>query len=72
VTGDELAGSEYVVLEYLDSENDDNDTYILAATNGNAGKILDADNAVATIFGRMTNIRVRKSVTAASVGVEVV
>jgi len=62
-----LGTDEYVTLYYHDG-----DDWRAAKMDGNDGKILDADNAVATVYGRMTDVRVSKSVTATAVGVEVV
>jgi hypothetical protein len=67
ITGGALAAGEYVTLEYADGAN-----WRTANIEGNEGKILDEDNACATIYGRMTNIRLNKSVTASELGVEVV
>ena len=67
VTGGALGAGEYVKLRYSDGTN-----WIDAQMGGNDGKILDEDNAVRTIYGRMTDVRVSKSVTAAARGVEVV
>jgi hypothetical protein len=66
VTGGALGTGEYVKLQYHDGTE-----WRDANIEGNEGKILDVDNAVATIYGRMTNIRVEKSVTANALGVEV-
>jgi hypothetical protein len=67
VTGGALGSGEYVKLQYSDGTN-----WIDANIEGNDGKILDEDNAVRTIYGRMTAIRVSKSITASAKGVEVV
>jgi hypothetical protein len=67
VTGGLLGVGEYVTLEYYDGTN-----WIVAEMSGNDGKILDENNSVRTVYGRMTNVRVSKSVTAAARGVEVV
>lgn len=66
VTGGALGAGEYVTLEYADGAN-----WRTATIEGNSGKILDEDNACATIYGRMTGIRVNKSLTASELGVEV-
>jgi hypothetical protein len=66
VTGGALGSGEYVKLQYHDGAG-----WRDATIEGNAGKILDEDNAVATIYGRMTDIRVSKSLTASAIGVEV-
>lgn len=67
ITGGTLGESEYVTLEYLDGA-----TWRVANIGGNAGKILDSNNALATIYGRMKNVRLKKSVTSTAIGVEVV
>lgn len=67
VTGGALGAGEYVKLQYNDGTD-----WRDANIEGNAGKILDEDNAVATIYGRMTGIRVSKSATSAALGVEAV
>lgn len=67
VTGGALGSGEYVTLQYHDGTD-----WRDANIGGNDGKILDADNAVRTIYGRMTSIRVNKSATASALGVEVV
>lgn len=66
VTGGALAAGEYVKLQYNDG------TDWRDATIGGTPNILDDDNAVATVYGRMTGVRVSKSITAAAIGVEVV
>jgi hypothetical protein len=66
VIGGVLGAGEYVKLQYHDGAG-----WRDATIEGNAGKILDEDNAVATIYGRMTDIRVNKSLTASELGVEV-
>jgi hypothetical protein len=67
VTGGALGASEYVKLQYHDGTD-----WRDANVDGNDGKILDEDNAVHTIYGRMTSIRLSKSATSAALGVEVV
>jgi len=67
VTGGELGAGEYVKLQYSDGTN-----WIDAETAGNEGKILDSDNSVRTLYGRMPSVRVSKSITASARGVEVV
>jgi hypothetical protein len=67
VTGGALGAGEYVTLQYHDGTG-----WRDATIEGNDAKILDEDNAVATIYGRMTDIRVSKSVTSAALGVEAV
>jgi len=67
VTGGALGTDEYVKLQYSDGTN-----WIDAEVAGDNGKILDENNAVRTIYGRMTNVRVSKSATSAARGVEVV
>jgi hypothetical protein len=67
VIGGALGAGEYVKLQYHDGTD-----WRDANIGGNDGKILDADNAVRTIYGRMTSIRVNKSVTSSALGVEVV
>jgi hypothetical protein len=66
VIGGALGTDEYVKLQYHDGTG-----WRDATIEGNEGKILDEDNAVATIYGRMTDIRVSKSLTASAIGVEV-
>ena len=67
VTGNELGSGEYVTLNYGTTANP-----IPANIEGNAGKILDENNTVCTIYGRLTGVFVSKSITDESVGVEVV
>lgn len=67
VTGGTLGTDEYVKLQYSDGTN-----WIDAETDGNDGKILDADNAVKTVYGRLDDVRVQKSATASARGVEVI
>jgi hypothetical protein len=67
VTGGALGAGEYVKLQYHDGTG-----WRDATIEGNDAKILDEDNAVVTIYGRMTDIRVSKSVTSAALGVEAV
>lgn len=67
VTGGLLGTDEYVKLQYYDGTN-----WINAEMGGNEGNILDEDNSVRTVYGRMTNVRVSKSATAAARGVEVI
>ncbi len=67
ITGGTLGADEYVTLEYKDGTN-----YRAANVDGNDGKILDEDNAVRTVYGRMTDIRLNKSATSSALGVEVV
>lgn len=67
VTGGALGTGEYVKLQYNDGTD-----WRDANIEGNEGKILDVDNAVATIYGRMTDIRLSKSATSSALGVEVV
>jgi hypothetical protein len=67
VIGGVLGSGEFVQLQYFDGT-----AYRVANSAGDAGKILDENNAVRTVYGRMTDIRVAKSVTAAEIGVEVV
>jgi len=67
VTGGALGSEEYVKLQYNDGTN-----WIDAEVDGDDAKILDEDNAVKTVYGRMTSVRVSKSVTSAARGVEVV
>jgi hypothetical protein len=67
VTGGALGSGEYVKLQYSDGTN-----WIDANIAGDDGKILDEDNSVRAIYGRMTNVRLSKSETAAARGVEVV
>lgn len=66
VIGGVLGAGEYVKLQYHDGS-----AWRDANIEGNDGKILDENNAVRTIYGRMLRIRVSKSVTAADIGVEV-
>jgi hypothetical protein len=67
VTGGVLGSGEYVKLQYTDGTN-----WIDAEVEGDEGKVLDADNSIRTIYGRMTNVRLSKSETVAARGVEVV
>jgi hypothetical protein len=67
VTGGALGAGEYVKLQYTDGTN-----WIDAEVEGDEGKVLDADNSIRTIYGRMTNVRLSKSETVAARGVEVV
>jgi hypothetical protein len=67
VTGGALGAGETVTLQYHDGSD-----WRDAVINANAGVILDASNSVRTLYGRMTDIRVSKSATAAARGVEVV
>lgn len=67
ITGGTLGVGEYVKLQYHDGT-----AYRDAIMNGNEGKILDEDNAVVTIYGIMTDMRLSKSITASALGVEVV
>jgi hypothetical protein len=66
VIGGALGTDEYVKLQYHDGTG-----WRDATIEGNEGKILDEDNACATIYGRMTDIRVNKSLTSSAIGVEV-
>ena len=67
VTGGALGAGEYVKLQYSDGTN-----WIDAEVDGDDAKILDEDNAIRTVYGRMTSVRVSKSATSAARGVEVV
>ena len=67
ITGGTLGAGEYVKLQYYDGT-----AWRDAVVNANEGKILDSDNSVCTVSGRIINMRVSKSVTAADIGVEVV
>ena len=67
ITGGVLGAAEYVLLEYKDETN-----WRVANIDGNEGKLLDSDNSVATIYGRMINARLSKTATATALGVEVV
>jgi len=67
VTGGALGTDEYVKLRYHDG-----DAWRDANVAGDDGKILDENNAVKTVYGRMTDVRVEKSVTSNALGVEVV
>ncbi len=67
VTGGELGSGEYVTLNYGTVGSP-----IPVNIDGNAGKILDEDNTVCTIYGRLTGVFVTKSITASARGVEVV
>ena len=67
VTGGALGTDEYVKLQYNDGTD-----WRDANIGGDDGKILDENNAVKTVYGRMTDVRVNKSVTANALGVEVV
>jgi hypothetical protein len=66
VTGGALGAGEYVKLQYNDGTD-----WRDATIEGNDAKILDEDNACATIYGRMTDVRVNKSATSSALGVEV-
>jgi len=67
VTGGALGTGEYVKLQYYDGTS-----WLDANIDGNDAKILDEDNAISTVFGRMIDVRVSKSETSAALGVEVV
>jgi len=67
IIGAGLGAGEYVKLQYHDGT-----AWRDANINGNDAKILDEDNSVCTVYGRMIDMRVSKSVTAANIGVEVV
>ena len=67
VTGGTLGATEYVALEYQDGTS-----WRAANVEGNDGKILDSDNSIVTIYGRMINVRLNKSITSAALGLEVV
>jgi len=67
VIGGVLADAETIKLQYFDG-----DAWRDANVNGNAGVILDKDNSVKTIYGKMLDIRLTKSITAADIGVEIV
>jgi hypothetical protein len=66
VTGGALGAGEYVKLQYHDGTD-----WRDANIGGNDGKILDENNAVVTVYGRMTSIRLSKSLTSSALGVEV-
>jgi hypothetical protein len=67
VIGGRLGADEYVKLQYYDGID-----WRDAEMGGNEGKILDENNAVRTVYGRMVNCRLSKSVTSSALGVEVV
>jgi len=67
LTGGTLSTDEYVQLQYHDGT-----TWRTANIDGNDGKILDEDTTVCTVYGNMKNMRLYKSITAATIGVEVV
>jgi hypothetical protein len=66
VTGGALGAGEYVKLQYHDGTG-----WRDATIEGNDAKILDENNAVVTVYGRMTSIRLSKSLTSSAIGVEV-
>jgi hypothetical protein len=67
IIGNDLGADEYVKLQYYDGS-----TWKDAKINGNDSIILDEDNNVCTIYGRMVDMRVSKSETASATGVEIV
>lgn len=67
VTGGALGAGEYVVLKYNDGTD-----WRTANQEGDDGKILDENNAIHTVYGRMTYCRLEKSATSAALGVEAV
>lgn len=67
ITGGALGAGEYVVMEYLDGTD-----WRVANQEGDAGKVLDENNAIHTVYGRMTGMRLNKSGTASALGVEAV
>ena len=67
IIGAGLGAGEYVKLQYHDGT-----AWRDAEVNGNEAKILDEDNSVCTVYGRMIDMRVSKSVTATDIGLEVV
>jgi hypothetical protein len=66
VIGGALGTDEYVKLQYNDGTS-----WLDVNIEGNDGKILDENNAVVTVYGRMTSIRLSKSLTSSAIGVEV-
>ena len=66
IIGDDLGSGECVKLQYNDGT-----TWKDAKVDGNE-MILSEDTNEATIYGRMVNIRVSKSETTGSIGVEIV
>ena len=67
LVGGTLGDDEFVKLQYYDG-----DTWRDAITNGNAGVILDKDNTICTLYGRMINVRISKSVTVGAIGVRII
>ena len=62
-----LGTDEYVKLQYYDGT-----TWRDAVINANEAKILDEDNSVCSVYGRMSDMRVSKSITTTNVGVEII
>lgn len=65
ITGGTLGAGEYVKLRYHDGTD-----WRDANMDGNDGKVLDENNAVYTVYGRMESVRLEKSITASALGVE--